>query len=133
MILGKAIYNILSNHVGLTALVGLRIYPVTAAQLDTFPYVVFNVQRHDPVNRMNGRARMDQVYLEVSGYAKTYDDADAVAIQIRNALDRATPGTYASVGIATILFENTSDSYDDPEDVYSMPMEYKINLHTGQS
>lgn len=131
MVVGKAIYNILANYAGLTALVSTRIYPVSAGQQASFPYVVFDIQRTDPVNRMSGRARMNQIYLTVTAYAKKYDEAASIAVQISNALDRVTPGTYNGVVIQGIIFENQQDGLQDEDDVYFIPTEFKVNLTTG--
>lgn len=131
MIVTKAIYNILSNHAGLTALVSTRIYPVVAAQQAAFPYVVIDIDRTSPVNRMIGRARMQQIYITVSAFSKRFDEACDIAVQINTALDRVTPGTYGGVVIQGIIHENETAGLQDEDDVYFIPIEFKVNLTTG--
>lgn len=132
MNIGKAIYDILSNHAGLTALVSTRIYPVAAAQQAALPYVVFDTNRTDPVNRFSGRARMQHLYLTVSAFSKDYSQCAAVAVQINEALDRVAAGTYSGVVIQGVLFENQYDGgFIDEDDVFMIPVEFKINLSTG--
>lgn len=130
MIVGKAIYNILSNASDLTDIVGSRIFPVAAGQQTAFPFVVFDVERTDPVNRMQGRALMHQISLTVTSYSKRYDEAANVAVEVCNALDRVTPGTYNGVAIQGIIFESQSDGLQDEDDVYFIPMGFKVNLTT---
>lgn len=131
MIVTKAIYNILSNHAGLTALVGARIYPVTAAQQATLPYVVYNIPRTEPVNRTSGKARMNQIQVNVSAFAINYEDAASIAEQIKTALDRVASGTYNSVVLQVVLFQDEYDIFHDEDDTHEVQTEFRVSLNTG--
>ena len=49
MIVGKAIYNILSNTTAITDIVGTKIYPEIAPQNETQPYIVYSIVSNNPV------------------------------------------------------------------------------------
>lgn len=131
MIVSKAIYNILSNHTGLTDLVGTRIYPVVAAQQAALPYVVFDVPRTEPVNRTSGKARMNQIQVNVSAFATRYDDACSIAEQVKTALDRVAAATYNGVVLQVVLFADEYNIFHDEDDTHEIQTEYRVSLNTG--
>lgn len=108
MILGDAIYNILSNDATLTGLVSTDIYPVSAPQGVNFPFVVYSFSSTDPTDQKDGSSPLDGSRLEVESYDKTYRGAHGIANAIRTALDDYS-GAPASITIRRIWFVEQSD------------------------
>jgi predicted GNAT superfamily acetyltransferase len=71
-----------------TALVGNRIKPVGTNQGDTFPYVTFQTVSDVPERCREGIA-VETIRVQVSAFATSYGQAQALYKAIRNALDGA--------------------------------------------
>ena len=115
MIIGDAIYNILSNAAPLTALVGTKIYPVSAPQTTAFPFVVYSIGGGNVTDQKDGSSPIDDNGLEIDCYAKSYRDAHGVANAIRTALDDYS-GTAAGIVIRRIYINAPSNDGDFIED-----------------
>jgi len=50
MIVGKAIYYLLTNATGVTDIVSTRVYPEVAQQDAALPYIVYNVANNEPTD-----------------------------------------------------------------------------------
>ena len=87
MTLEQSIYEALSGHAPLTALVGTRIYPVDAPQASPLPRVVFARQETQNLAHLGGRGSHDQVQVAVMCFAETSEAVRGVASAVRNALD----------------------------------------------
>lgn len=109
-----AVYARLSGFAGLTALTN-RIRPVTAPQGDAFPYVVYALVSDLPYPAMGVNARPHRARVQVSSFAKKFDDARAVDAQVRLALSRFR-GTSGSVVVQDILEDTVQDLYGDAGD-----------------
>jgi hypothetical protein len=132
MNIGLAIYKILKDHAGLGALIADRIYPTVAAQKEEYPFVIYTVIEQIPVNRLSGRALMDQIRVEITAYSKKVVDNYSIAIQIRDALDRVAPGTYEGVSIGVVLFEsNLGPQWDDETKTFITPVIFRVSYNTG--
>lgn len=81
---GKVIYAVLTAASGVTALVGLRIYPDAAPQKATFPFVVY-MSENKPVDSKDGHTGTDMVRYVAQAWADNPDDAAAVGHAIRQA------------------------------------------------
>ena len=125
MLIARAIQTILQAYVPLTALVSDRIYHARAAQQASKPYIVYNVSNVAPINRLPGRACADQVYTEYLVVSTDDDQVLQVATQLRNALDRVAPGTYAGVSLGRTMFNSTEGpQIDDEDDTFLVTMSY---------
>lgn len=102
---GKAIFYILSNHVGTAALVDARIYPDMATQKAAYPFIVYSVTATRPTDTKDGSSVLDEVSVSVMCYASTYTASQDIAEQVRTALDRTT-GTYSGVAVDSIRFDD---------------------------
>lgn len=100
---GKAIYYLLANNENITTEVGTRIYPELAPQDAALPFIFFEVVSVDPDGYKDGPAAIDEVRIEVSAVADTYDSACTIGSKVRGALDRIY-GTYNSVNVESIEF-----------------------------
>ena len=60
MLVGKAIYNILSDSAPVGALIGNRIYPNVATRRAAFPFAVYQVTGDDPTDTKDGVSPLDE-------------------------------------------------------------------------
>lgn len=128
MRLDEALYSYLSGTAALTALVGLRIYPVIAPESASAPYLVLTEisKINEPVS--GGSGPDYEVRYQVSVWADTYASARAVAVQVSTALKNYS-GTMGGAGgvVVSIIYEETeSEFYEPTTEKYHIAMDYLI-------
>ena len=108
---GKAIYSILSGDSNVTAITP-RIYGNEARQGIILPCVVYSIISDTPHNSKSGyRAVTSRV--QCSCYAEKYEDAQALAIVVKNSLADKAMGTYGGVRVQNIKWDSSQDFTDD--------------------
>lgn len=107
------IYNRLSNYGGLTALIGIRIYPLMIPQEQSLPSVTYFIVSNIPEHAMGNDADIVTVRLQVSSWSTSYKMAKAVAAQVKAALSR-----YRSSPILDIFLDNEMDQFESDVEEY---------------
>ena len=124
---GKAIYYLLSNATSVTDICGTRIYPELAEQEAPTPFVVYEVISVDPDDTNDGPAKMDEVSVDITAVADSYDTCADLASAIRSAIDRVR-GTYNGVNVDSIQYSTTdTDVFDSPRR-YAMTAGFIIRI-----
>lgn len=131
--IGKAIYNILANTVGITGIVSTRIFPGNAPQGTANPCLIYNVRSTDPNDTKESSTSLDTIIIQIDSYSNTAANATTGAVvlaeAVRAALDRKTPGTYNTVVIRDIIFsDQTGVFWDDESDSYRVMQMFKVNM-----
>ncbi len=127
---GLAIYNILANDSDVSALVSTRIFPNVAKNSTTFPFIIYDVESESPTQDKDGVSTLDEDFVMVSCYCKTYSEASDLARKIRTALDRKS-GSYGGIDIQSIRYDGYNDTFDDntsDEGVYRKALDFKIRI-----
>jgi len=130
MLVGKAIYSILSDNAAVDALISDRIYPNVAKQTSAFPFVVYQVTGDDPTDTKDGVSPLDENAILVMCFSQTYTQASDLADKVRTALDRVD-GTYEGVelqGIQYLSYNEDFDVKDDDDGVYVKSLNFRIRL-----
>lgn len=70
----------------LSEIVGTRIYPLRLPQRETLPAVVYQVITNAPINTLDGDRGVDNVSLQLSCWAQTYAQAQALAAEVRRVI-----------------------------------------------
>ena len=83
----EQLYAALSGRAGLTALVGLRIYPDALPENAPLPAVVFVRASTNPTYTIGGVLVAEDVRLAITGWAETRAEVEPVGDQIRLALE----------------------------------------------
>ena len=130
MQIGRAIYNILSNDSNVSARVGTKIFP-NKIQIDNkMPAIVYQVVTTSPSNTKNGASNLDVISVDITAFALTYNDANLLAVDIRNALDyQYTDTTISGIDLQHISFQGLSDEYDESfgdHGIHYIVMEFEI-------
>ena len=104
MTIRDAIYKHLTEHAGLAALVAARIFPGAADQNCGTPYVIFGLAGGQRMRCNAADPGLAPRRLRTTSWADTPEEADAVAEQIRAALNyyRGTMGGAGGVVIQRI-------------------------------
>jgi len=127
MLAGKAIYYLLSNNDGLSALVGTRVFPEIAEQNTALPYVVYTIRSNEPSDTQRGPSELDTASVEVNCFAETYQTAIAISVAVRAAIDRAK-GTYSGVNVQSIQYLSEVMGFDEMRRVYFVTADYQARV-----
>lgn len=114
-----AIYAKLSAAAALTALVGNRIEPAVASQLDARPFVTMEVESEEFGGTHAGSDGTATAILKLNCESTTYTNANAVAVAVRNALN-FQKGTWGGIVVQGCFVEDEAEDYEitDNEHVY---------------
>lgn len=106
---------VLEANVGVSALVGARIYPMILPQRVTLPAIRYQVISTIPQPTHNGASGLRQYRIQLSVHAATYSAAQAVAEALHAALDgkKAIFGSGTSCTVANDVpgYEEESGQY----------------------
>ena len=127
MIVGKAIYYLLTNATGVTDIVSTRVYPEVAQQDAALPYIVYNVTNNEPTDTKPEPSKLDTAQVEVNVYSNSYTEAIDLAVAVRAALDRVK-GTYNGVNVQSIQYLNEVIDFDEPQRAYNINADYDVRI-----
>ena len=127
MIVGKAIYYLLTNATDVTDVVSTRIYPEVAQQDSDLPFIVYNVTNNEPTDTKPEPSKLDTAQVEVNIYAESYTEAIDLAVAVRAALDRVK-GTYNGVNVQSIQYQNEVIDFDEPQRAYNIGADYDVRI-----
>lgn len=101
---------------GLSALVGTRIRPHVLGQGETYPAVTYYVTSQVDADHLRGPGGLPATEMTFDCYASTYGQAEAVADQIRLALD-GYRGLMGSTRVQmALVVDARGEGYDWPDD-----------------
>ena len=113
-----ALCQILSDHAGVSALVGFDVYAQQSPAGQKYPYLVYRRISADHARHLGAASGVETVRFQVDCYADGYLAVRDLAEQVRLALDGYGPATvtcYAgTVTVHTIRLEGDSDDFEPP-------------------
>jgi len=124
--IGKTITSILTNDSALTALVGTKIYPILMEENTKLPAISYLITEINAEYFKQGWAG-DAAHFQIRIFAKSYAEANTVALAVRSALERAN-GTYDTTVITAALLEGYTEDYDIDGDAYQINLSFRTNI-----
>lgn len=124
---GKAIHELLTSDVDVSAIAGDRIFPQIAAQGASFPFVVYVLQDTSPSDTKSGVSTLDEVRYDIVVASETYAQASDLTNKIRAVLDRYS-GTVSGVVIDSIQFIDLDADNDPDTETFLTSSEYIIRV-----
>jgi len=131
MIVGKAIYNILTNSIGVTNLVGTNIFPEIAPPDINPPYIVYSVISNSPTEVKENGNQLDTAQVEIYSFETTYVKAVDLGVMVRTSLDRRrSPGVggFGGVQINSIEYTNEQMDVNEKRDIWVSIQDYSIRI-----
>ena len=127
-VIADSIFAYLSNVSAVTDIVGLRMYPVFNPQNTIYPSLMWILIEENPVHLMGTDAALAQNLYRFISYAKTSDEADALALQVTTALQdfSGQMGGTDGITVQRIFMEGESELYSDDDRVYKVQQDYRI-------
>ena len=124
---GRAIYTILTEDAGVSAVVGTRVYPQVAAQGAAFPFVVYLLQDNTPSDTKSGVSTLDEIRYDIVAAAETYSALSSLTERIRLALDRYS-GTVSGIVVDSIQFTELDVDNDPATETFVSSSEYILRI-----
>tara|TARA_R100000458_G_scaffold45780_1_gene44108 strand:+ start:4918 stop:5310 length:393 start_codon:yes stop_codon:yes gene_type:complete len=128
MIVGKAIYNILSNVTAVTDIVSTKIYPEIAPQNESQPYIVYSVVSNSPTDTKEENGNVDEASIEVYCFNTKYSTAIDLGVAVRAALERKN-GTFGGVKIQSINYINEQMDVNPERSIWVAIQDYTIRIN----
>jgi hypothetical protein len=128
MIVGKAIYNILSTTSAVTDIVSTKIYPEIAPQNESQPYIVYSVVSNNPTDTKEDNGNVDQANIEVYCFNTKYTTAIDLGVAVRAALERRN-GTFGGVKIQSINYTNEQMDVNPERSIWVAIQDYTIRIN----
>lgn len=128
MIVGKAIYNILSNVTAVTDIVSTKIYPEIAPQNESQPYIVYSVVSNSPTDTKEENGNVDEATIEVYCFNTNYSTAIDLGVAVRAALERKN-GTYGGVQIQSINYTNEQMDVNPERSIWVAIQDYTVRIN----
>ena len=128
MIVGKAIYNILSTTSAVTDIVQTKIYPEIAPQNEGQPYLVYSVVSNSPTDTKEENGNVDEAAIEVYCFNTTYSTAIDLGVAVRAALERKN-GTFGGVAIQSINYTNEQMDVNPERSIWVCIQDYTIRIN----
>lgn len=127
MIVGKAIYNILSNATLVTNLVGTKIFPEIAPPDINPPYIVYSVVSNQPTEIKENGNQLDTASVEIYSFETSYVKAVDLGVLVRTYLDRKR-GTFGGVLIQSVEYTNEQMDVNEKRDMWASIQDYSIRI-----
>ena len=125
--IGKVIYNLLSNSAPVAAIVGTNIFPGIADEDIKVDYIVYEQSGTAPTNDKDGPSCLDVLEYDIEMYGKTRARVTDLADKVRTALDRVS-GTIEGQNVDSIVFADEGGGYADADRVHIKIQRYTIRL-----
>jgi len=125
--IGKVIYNILSNDSDVNTAVSGSIFPITAPQTTALPFIVYRTISNDAIDDKDGVSGFEYRHVQLDIFAEDYADADDIAEKVRAALD-GFEGTNSGVNVGYIRLDDQGDAYDEQAEATGVTQEYRISI-----
>lgn len=125
----SALFAYLSSYVGLSALVGTRVYPLVLPQTPTMPAIAYNRVSSVVERDLSGAART-RVRMQLTCFGTTYGSAKQVARQVREALQDYS-GTMGAVRILEATVIGEMDQYEPDLSQYYIPVDVMFLIEGG--
>ena len=124
-----AFIDVLLNDGPGSNVVGGRIFPNLRPQKNVFPAIMIRMNDVDPSDTKDGVSTLDQEFIGVFIYARTYSEIFDLATKTRTALDRYS-GTNKGVVVQSSQYQDTStfNSKIDNAPLFTQEDEYKVRV-----
>lgn len=113
----QAIYNILANTAGISALVGTRIYQVKMPDNVTFPAISYQTSYGSQIESFTGFSGLKNPVISIDSWASSAGVAKDLAEKIRVAL-HGYSGTYGDITIDNVLEWSFIEMYDSDTEIF---------------
>lgn len=110
VLLGKAIYNILTGSTSLHNYVADKIYPIFAPDETINPFIVYKIKSNN-INYSKDGLNFDECIVSLFTVSNTYNECVTITQVVRELLERKT-GTFNDVSLYECLVNSVDVNYN---------------------
>ncbi len=121
----EAIYSILTCDVGVSALVGARVYPIIMPQDGTLPAIVFSRIATDRELSHSGSIDVTKGVFQISCFSETPFGAKQLAKAVYSAM-HGYAGTVGTEHVFMCKCINEVDAFEQDTDVFHVPLDMLV-------
>lgn len=125
------LFSFLKNNADISAIVGERIYPLTAPQGIQPPYITYQSISTLPENTMSGSSGLYHKRIQFNLFASVYEQV----VDLFNKLTQILNGLKGTIGntcIGHCFLENDVDDYQPDEKIYQKATDFHF-LYSDQT
>ena len=124
LLIGKAIYSILTGNTLVYSGVGTKIYPIFAPDETLVPFIVYERKNINTFYTKDGPS-YDECSVVINIVSENYTECITIANSVRNALEWIN-GTYGGINVSQSLLTNASETYGI--DGFITTLEFSITM-----
>lgn len=109
LLIGKAIYSILTGDTAVSSGVSTKIYPIFAPDETLVPFIVYERKNINPTYTKDGLLN-DDVNVTINVVSDNYSECVSIANNVRNALEFKS-GTFNGIYIYQSKFSGASEDF----------------------
>lgn len=126
MTIEEGLYDYLSTNVGVSAIVGTRVYPGTLPQNWTKPAISYQRVSGVRFRNLAGPAGRATPRIQIDCWAESYSGARTLAEAVRSAMD-GYAGLMGTTTVGSVVLESDIDFYEPDTDIYRVSMDFWIS------
>lgn len=119
------IFNMLTAHAGLLALIGSRVYRLKAPDDPSVPFIQFQRLNTSRPSTIDGQWGVVRALYIFNIYTDTHAACESIKAQLLDAL-QAKRGSFSGIDIQSILSDDEGDTVDDENGYYNAAMTFYI-------
>ena len=123
--LGKAIFEHLSSKPAIKSLVQARIFPVLVPQNVQFPCITYQLISDPRLQTLEG-VSVPNPYVQIDCWAKTYNDAHALAAAVETALECYRGLMGGLVQVHSCLLRSKADIFEPEVNDFRVSLDFSI-------
>jgi hypothetical protein len=133
MSIKTALYSILTNDAGISAIVGDKVYPSAAPTSALCPFIVYTIISDVSTKTMGGATNLTKYMVQISCFSFDSITNTALVSALKSCLDVKQ---YVGAGFSLWAFEESSiDTTESPKDAseqfsYATNVDYEIQFST---
>ena len=124
--LDEGLFDYLTGHAGVAALVGTRIHPDYFSEDEDLPAIAYSLEDDRSMHTQQGPSALRQAIYRFDIWADTVSEVMAVVRQMRAALD-GLRGSFKGIPIVGAFFDGAGRSRDPDTETYNVSMRFTIH------
>ena len=130
--LDEGIFDHLTSHPGLAALIGTRIHPDYFSEDEDLPAIAYSLEDDRSTHTQQGPSALRQAIYRFDLWADTAAEAMAVTRPMRAALD-GFRGSFKDIPVVGVFFDGAGRSRDPDTQTLNVSMRFTIHYQETQT
>lgn len=107
--IGKAIFERLTETEAVSALVGTRIFPELSPKQKDYPVIIYDIEDGEDEGEYDGASGLTQFSVTIVCVARSIPDVTALAAAVRGAIEDES-GTWAGIEVDAVFVDRVRDN-----------------------